>query len=82
MFARRGRRGTSSRGRRPLRCLRQSRRRNPAARPARRTLRRGARAVGKDIFAINLVLDEIVLNVISYGYDDQAEHQIHVTLAL
>jgi len=35
-----------------------------------------------DVFTINLVLDEIVLNVIEYGYDDTAEHQIRVTLSV
>jgi anti-sigma regulatory factor (Ser/Thr protein kinase) len=35
-----------------------------------------------DVFAINLVLDEVVLNVIEYGYDDAAEHQIHLLLSV
>ena len=33
-----------------------------------------------DVLAINLVLDEIVINVIAHGYDDDAEHLIHVRL--
>lgn len=32
--------------------------------------------------ALNLALDEIVTNIISYGYDDQAEHQISLRLSL
>ena len=35
-----------------------------------------------DIAAVNLALDEIVINIIAHGYDDQREHQIHVSLAL
>jgi serine/threonine-protein kinase RsbW len=35
-----------------------------------------------DIMAVNLVLDEIVLNVIHHAYDDSGEHQIGVTLTL
>jgi serine/threonine-protein kinase RsbW len=31
---------------------------------------------------INLVLDEVVLNIIRHGYDDEAEHQILVRLTL
>ena len=31
-----------------------------------------------DLNAINLVLDEVVMNVISHGYDDAAEHRIEV----
>jgi serine/threonine-protein kinase RsbW len=34
------------------------------------------------VMSIHLVLDEVVANIISHGYDDTAEHQIHVTLAL
>ena len=30
----------------------------------------------KRMYAVRLALDELVSNVISYGYDDQAEHQI------
>lgn len=32
--------------------------------------------------ALGLALDEIVTNIISYGYDDQAEHQIHLRLSM
>ena len=35
-----------------------------------------------DVSGINLLLDEIVINIISHGYDDEREHQILVTLAL
>jgi anti-sigma regulatory factor (Ser/Thr protein kinase) len=35
-----------------------------------------------DVMSINLVLDEVVLNIIRHGYDDEGEHQIHLTLAL
>jgi anti-sigma regulatory factor (Ser/Thr protein kinase) len=33
-----------------------------------------------DTAQINLVLDELVSNVIKYGYEDAAEHQIDVTV--
>ncbi len=32
----------------------------------------------KIMFEINLVLEEILLNIISYGYDDENEHEIVV----
>ena len=32
------------------------------------------------VFAITLSLDEVLTNVISYGYDDHDEHLINVTL--
>ena len=32
------------------------------------------------VFAITLSLDEVITNVISYGYDDHDEHHINVTL--
>ncbi|MEW6143611.1 MAG: ATP-binding protein [Thermodesulfobacteriota bacterium] len=32
------------------------------------------------VFALTLSLDEVVTNVISYGYDDHDEHNIDVTL--
>jgi anti-sigma regulatory factor (Ser/Thr protein kinase) len=35
-----------------------------------------------DINSVNLLLDEIVVNIISHGYDDELEHQIRVTLTL
>jgi len=34
------------------------------------------------LYAIKLALDEILTNVISYGYDDGAEHEIAVQLTL
>jgi len=34
------------------------------------------------LYAVNLALDEILTNVISYGYADQSEHQILVRLAI
>lgn len=33
-------------------------------------------------FTFNLALDEVVTNVISYAYDDSAEHQIEVRLGV
>jgi anti-sigma regulatory factor (Ser/Thr protein kinase) len=35
-----------------------------------------------DLFSLRLVLDEAVINVIVHGYDDTAEHEIHVSLIL
>ena len=35
-----------------------------------------------DVMAINLVLDEVITNIIDYGYDDRADHEIHVTMAV
>jgi anti-sigma regulatory factor (Ser/Thr protein kinase) len=35
-----------------------------------------------DVSAVNLLLDEVVINIISHGYDDEREHQIAVNLAL
>ena len=35
-----------------------------------------------DITAVNLALDEIVINIIVHGFDDRREHWIHVSLAL
>jgi len=34
------------------------------------------------VMTIHLVLDEVVANIINHAYDDAAEHQIRVTLAL
>jgi len=36
----------------------------------------------RDLRAMNLALDEILTNVISYGYDDHHEHRITVRLSL
>jgi anti-sigma regulatory factor (Ser/Thr protein kinase) len=33
-----------------------------------------------DTARVNLVLDELVSNIIKYGYDDADEHRIHVTV--
>ncbi len=33
------------------------------------------------LFEINLVLDEVFTNIISYGFDDESEHAIKVTIA-
>lgn len=39
--------------------------------------------LGEDVaYAVNLTLDELLTNTISYGYKDQAEHRIAVTLSL
>jgi serine/threonine-protein kinase RsbW len=35
-----------------------------------------------DIMAINLVLDEVITNIIDYGYEDDADHEIKVTMAV
>jgi anti-sigma regulatory factor (Ser/Thr protein kinase) len=34
------------------------------------------------VVAIHLVLDEVVVNIIEHGYDDDLDHHIHVSLAL
>jgi len=34
------------------------------------------------VMSINLVLDEVLANIIGYGYDDDKEHEIHVTMSL
>ena len=36
----------------------------------------------KLVFKINLALDELTTNIISYGYEDEGEHDIHVKLSL
>ena len=35
-----------------------------------------------DVFQINLALDEVVTNIISYGYDDNKNHEITVIMEL
>ncbi len=35
----------------------------------------------KQKFEINLALDELFTNIINHGFDDDAEHRIHVTCA-
>ncbi|MEW6545122.1 MAG: ATP-binding protein [Nitrospirota bacterium] len=42
----------------------------------------GHRLPEKTLYALNLALDEIVTNIISYGYDDQADHQINLRLSI
>ena len=40
-----------------------------------------ARSLSPQIaYAVNLSIDEILTNTISYGYDDEAEHRIDLTL--
>jgi serine/threonine-protein kinase RsbW len=34
----------------------------------------------KSIFEINLALDELFTNIISYGYDDDEDHRIKITI--
>jgi anti-sigma regulatory factor (Ser/Thr protein kinase) len=34
------------------------------------------------VFELNLALDEVVTNIISYAYDDEAEHQIGIRVTL
>jgi anti-sigma regulatory factor (Ser/Thr protein kinase) len=34
------------------------------------------------VFNLNLALDEVVTNIISYAYDDEAEHQIEIRVSL
>jgi len=36
----------------------------------------------KDIFAVNLALDELLTNTISYGYNDAKEHQIIIKYSM
>ncbi len=36
----------------------------------------------KEIFQINLALDELITNIINYGYDDDKEHQIRLELTI
>lgn len=35
-----------------------------------------------DVMSINLVLDELVTNIMDYGYDDAGRHEIRVTMAM
>ncbi len=34
------------------------------------------------LYAVNLVLDEVITNTISYGYNDRKKHAIHIQLQL
>lgn len=36
----------------------------------------------KIIFDVNLTLDELITNIISYGYEDEDEHKIIITICL
>ena len=40
------------------------------------------RLAADEVLDVNLVLDEVVINIISHGYSDEREHEIHVTLAI
>jgi anti-sigma regulatory factor (Ser/Thr protein kinase) len=35
-----------------------------------------------EVFALTLALDEVLTNTISYGYDDELEHDIEITFAV
>lgn len=39
-------------------------------------------ASGPAVFAANLAIEELVTNIVKYGYDDTDEHQIAVRLAI
>jgi anti-sigma regulatory factor (Ser/Thr protein kinase) len=45
------------------------------------TLERNCDLPAKVVFDINVVLDELLSNIIHYGYADKAEHQIHIKLS-
>ena len=36
----------------------------------------------KLIYAVNLILEEILLNIITYGYDDEDSHEIEVQIGV
>ena len=36
----------------------------------------------KLIYAVNLILEEILMNIIKYGYDDEDSHQIEVQIGV
>jgi anti-sigma regulatory factor (Ser/Thr protein kinase) len=36
----------------------------------------------KLVYAVNLILEEILMNIIKYGYDDQDSHEIEVQIEL
>ena len=36
----------------------------------------------KEVFRINLALDELITNIINYGYEDAGEHEIRVELSI
>ncbi len=45
------------------------------------TLERTCHLPAQLVFDLNVVLDELLSNIINYGYDDQAPHDIRVTLS-
>lgn len=45
------------------------------------TLERSCDLPAKIVFDINVVLDELLSNIIKYGYSDDAAHEIHIKLA-
>ncbi len=43
----------------------------------------GSKGVGtEDIYAVNLVLDEVITNIVSYGYPDDGAHEIAVAVTV
>ena len=42
----------------------------------------GQQASPEALYTISLALEEMITNIIKYGYDDTAEHTIHVHLAV
>ncbi|MBP6978549.1 MAG: ATP-binding protein [Bacteroidales bacterium] len=36
----------------------------------------------KDIFSLNLVLEELITNIIFYGFEDDLDHEIHIHMNL
>ena len=36
----------------------------------------------KLIYAVNLILEEILMNIVKYGYDDENSHEIEVEIAV
>ena len=45
------------------------------------TLERSCDLPAKIVFDINVVLDELLSNIIKYGYTDDAAHEIHIKLS-
>ena len=45
------------------------------------TLERSCQLPAQLVFDLNVVLDELLSNIINYGYDDKAPHEIRVTLS-
>ena len=44
-------------------------------------LKEACRLPAETVFDIRVVLDELISNIIKYGYDDGAVHDIHLTLS-